>query len=525
MTNSSVSVDPKSVIIVGGGHNGLVCASYLAKAGYSVEILEARSTVGGGAATTQFADGFQVSGLAHVLHSLHPAVCKDLRLENSGLKTGATIETIALDTDGNHLTLGLNDLAGSALSSKDREAYSAFKQEFRGYASALEPLMMNKPPRLKNMDKKDKFTLAKLGLKLRFGLGADAMSEFLRVGGINIYDVLNDVFDDPRIKGAIAADAIMGQHMGPRTPTTVLTYLHRLWGETHSQPSLPPGGMGQVAKALLADAKDRGVQIRTEATVEAIIISDGKATGVKLVSGEQLNAALIVSNADAKTTFLKLMDVAELDAMFAHRIHKTRTNGNVAKLHFGLNELPTINGLSTDQLGQRLLVAPNLRYVEHAFNHAKYGEYSQQPILEITIPSIADPSLAPSGHHVMSVSASFAPYALKEGWDELQRKAFVDTVIAVLEQYVPGFANTIVAQELLTPVDIEEQYHVTGGHWHHGELAIDQSFMMRPVHGAAQYDTPINGLFLCGAGAHPGGGITGIPGRNAARRVIEMGRS
>jgi phytoene dehydrogenase-like protein len=525
MTNSSATVNPKSAIIIGGGHNGLVCASYLAKAGYSVEVLEARSSVGGGAATTQFGDGFQVSGLAHVLHSLHPTVCKDLKLAESGLDTGAVIETIALDAMGNHLTLGKNDVAGSGLSAKDIEAYSEFKQEFRDYASALEPLMMNKPPRLKNMDNKDKFTLAKLGWKLRFGLGGDAMSEFLRVGGINIYDVLNDVFDDPRIKGAIAVDAVMGQHMGPRTPTTVLTYLHRVWGETQSQPSLPPGGMGQVAKALLADAKDRGVKIRTDAKVEEIVVSDGSASGVKLASGEQLNAALVVSNADAKTTFLKLMDIAELDAMFANRIHKTRTNGNVAKLHFGLSALPAISGLSTEQLGQRLLVAPDLRYVEHAFNHAKYGEFSQQPILEITLPSIADPSLAPAGQHVMSVSASFAPYALKQGWDEQQRKAFVDTVIAVIEQYAPGFANTIVAQELLTPVDIEEQYHVTGGHWHHGELAIDQSFMMRPVHGAAQYDTPINGLFLCGAGAHPGGGITGIPGRNAARRIIDMGRS
>ncbi|MGK0501103.1 MAG: phytoene dehydrogenase-like protein [Oceanicoccus sp.] len=441
------------------------------------------------------------------------------------MQTGAAIETITLDAAGNHLTLGINDIAGAELSAKDIDAYKAFKQEFRDYASALEPLMMNKPPRLKNMDKKDKFTLAKLGWKLRFGLGADAMSEFFRVGGINIYDVLNDVFDDPRIKGAIAADAVMGQHMGPRTPTTVLTYLHRLWGETHSQPSLPPGGMGQVAKALLADAKNRGVTVRTEAKVQEILVSEGRASGVKLASGEQINAALVISNADAKTTFLELMDVAELDAMFVHRIHKTRTNGNVAKLHFGLNALPAINGLSIDQLGQRLLVAPDLRYVEHAFNHAKYGEYSQQPILEITLPSIVDPSLAPAEHHVMSVSASFAPYALKQGWDEQQRKAFVGTVIGVLEQYAPGFANTIVAQELLTPVDIEEQYHVTGGHWHHGELAIDQSFMMRPVHGTAQYDTPINGLFLCGAAAHPGGGITGIPGRNAAQRIIDLGRS
>ena len=522
MTNSDSSINPKSVIVVGAGHNGLVCATYLAKAGYSVEMLEARNMVGGGAATVRFADGYQVSGLAHVLYALHPTVCKELRLQQAGLKLGPAIETISLDREGRHLTLGPDNVAGEQLSADDIATYSAFKKEFRSYATALEPLMMNRPPRLKDMDRKDLFTLAKLGWKLRFGLGAESMSEFFRVGGINIYDVLNDEFDDPRIKGAIAADAVMGQHMGPRTPTTVLTYLHRLWGETHSPLTLPPGGMGQVADALLQEAKNVGVKIRTDAKVQRILINDGAACGVELASGEQINAALVVSNADAKTTFLDLVDTAELDAMFTHRVHKTRTKGNVAKLHLALNALPQIPGLSTQQLGQRLLIAPDMRYVEHAFNHAKYGEFSKQPILEIIIPSITDATLAPEGHHVMSVSASFAPYSLKQGWDEEQRSVFADTIIAVIEQYAPGFANTVVAQELLTPVDIEEQYHVSGGHWHHGELAIDQSFMMRPVHGTAQYNTPVKGLFLCGAAAHPGGGISGIPGRNAANRIIDM---
>ncbi len=516
---SSVS---KPVVIVGGGHNGLVCATYLARAGRKVHILEAREAVGGGASTTSFAAGYQVSGLAHILHSLSPKVCKDLKLDQAGLKRGAAIDTIALDRGGNHLTLGVNAVAGAELAAADSEAYTAFKKEFRRYANALEPLMMNTPPRLKDMDRKDKFTLAKLGWSLRFGLGTDSMREFLRVGGINIYDVLNEVFDNPLLKGAIAADAVLGQHMGPRTPSTVLTYLHRLRGEIQGTQSLPPGGMGQVAKALAQAATQAGVTIRTGVKVQRILITDGRATGVLLESGEQIDAALVVSNADAKTTFLDLVGTRELDAMFAHRIHTTRTSGNVAKLHLALRSLPDIAGLSVEQLGNRLLVAPDMRYVEHAFNHAKYGEYSEQPVLEITIPSIADPSLAPPGHHVMSVSISFAPYALKGGWDQ-HRSVFADKVIALIDQYAPGLASQIVARELLTPVDIEAQYNVAGGHWHHGELTIDQSFMMRPVHGAAQYDTPIAGLFLCGAAAHPGGGITGIPGHNAARRILAMG--
>ncbi|MCZ6832083.1 MAG: NAD(P)/FAD-dependent oxidoreductase [Gammaproteobacteria bacterium] len=510
------------VVIVGGGHNGLVCATYLAMAGRKVQILEARQSVGGGASTTGFASGYQVSGLAHILHSLNPKVCKDLKLESAGLKRGEAINTIALDRRGRHLTLGINEVVGAGLAERDIRAYSTFKREFRGYAKALEPLMMNKPPRLKNMDRKDKFTLARLGWGLRFGLGTDSMREFLRVGGINIYDVLNEVFENPLLKGAIAVDAVLGQHMGPRTPGTVLTYLHRLWGETQGSQSLPPGGMGQVAGALAEAATQAGVTIRTGAKVQRILLTGGRASGVLLESGEQIDAAVVISNADAKTTFLTLVGTPELDAMFAHRIHTTRTRGNVAKLHLALRALPIVAGLSAQQLGHRLLIAPDLRYVEHAFNHAKYGEYSEQPVLEITVPSIADPSLAPPGHHVMSVSISFAPYDLKGGWDQ-QHSIFADRVIALIDQYAPGLASQVVAHELLTPVDIEAQYHIAGGHWHHGELTIDQSFMMRPIHGVAQYDTPIAGLYLCGAAAHPGGGITGVPGHNAARRILAMG--
>jgi phytoene dehydrogenase-like protein len=382
--------------------------------------------------------------------------------------------------------------------------------------------MMNKPPRLKDMDGKDLFTLARLGGKLRFGLGKDSMREFLRVGGINIYDVLNEVFDNPGLKGAISVDAVLGHHLGPRTPNTVLTYLHRLRGEIHGSQPLPGGGMGQVVNALAYAARRAGVTIETNAKVKKILISNGKAYGVELDSGEQIAASKIVSNADAKTTFLDLVGTGELDAMFAHRVHTTRTNGNVAKLHLALKALPTVEGLTTEQLGQRLLVAPDMTYVEHAFNHAKYGEYSELPVLEITIPSIADPSLAPTGHHVMSISASFAPYSLKQGWEKCQDK-FADKIIALLDDYAPGLSTQIIARGLLTPVDIETEYNITGGHWHHGELTIDQSFMMRPVHGSAQYDTPIDDLYLCGAAAHPGGGITGVPGHNAAQRILNMG--
>jgi phytoene dehydrogenase-like protein len=510
-----------SAIIIGGGHNGLVCATYLAKAGFQVQVLEARETAGGGISKHQFSEGYQVSGLAHVLHPLNPAIVKDLDLVGAGLVTGDAIETISLGRDGRHLRLGINSVTASGISTDDSAAYTAFKAEFHAYARALEPLATNKPPRLKDMDRKDKFTLGKLGWSLRFGLGATSMSEFLRVGGINIYDVLNEVFDDPQLKGAIAADAVIGHHMGPRTPTTVLTYLNRLRGETYGPQSLPVAGKGSVAATLVNAALKAGVEIQTGVKVERIIVTNSRATGVQLQSGDEKKADIVISNADAKTTFLDLVGTPDLDAMFTHRIHGTRTNGSVAKFHFALNGLPQVNGLSEAELGQRLLIAPDMRYVEHAFNHAKYGEYSEAPVLEITIPSIANPSLAPAGHHVMSVSASFAPYTLKNGWDHGSSE-FIRKVISLIEDHAPGFAAQVVASEVLTPVDIEREFNITGGHWHHGEMAIDQSFMMRPVHGAAQYDTPVDGLYLCGAAAHPGGGITGLPGHNAAKRILAI---
>jgi phytoene dehydrogenase-like protein len=347
------------------------------------------------------------------------------------------------------------------------------------------------------------------------------MREFLRVGGINIYDVLNECFTDERLKAAIAVDAVLGHHMGPRTPTTVLTYLQRIAGENHAPLRMPAGGMGRISNVLVSAAAAFGVKIRTNSPVRRVIVEDGVASGVFLESGEEIAADLVVSNADAKTTFLDLVGAPELDAMFVHRITKTRCEGNVAKLHLALSAMPKVTGLSKEQLGNRLLIAPDVRYVEHAFNHAKYGEYSAMPVMEITIPSLTDTSLAPGFHHVMSISASFAPYELKEGW-EGQREKFADCLLSILEQYFPGLGALVLARELLTPVDIEREYRVSGGHWHHGEMTIDQSFMMRPVHGAAQYDTPVDNLFLCGAAAHPGGGVSGIPGHNAAQRILGM---
>ena len=264
------------------------------------------------------------------------------------------------------------------------------------------------------------------------------------------------------------------------------------------------------------------MKIRFDARVGKILIDNDKAFGVELEDGEMVKAKLIISNVDPRTTFSKMVGAPRLDAMFANRVTQIRGAGVVGKLNVALSGLPEFNGLDDAQLGNRMLVAPSMRYVEQAFNHSKYGECSEHPVLEVTIPSLHDSSLAPDGSHVMSINAAFLPYALAGGWEE-QKTTLAYRIISQLGEYSPNLKSLVVDHEFLTPLDIEEQFGAVQGHWHHGELSIHQSFMMRPLHGSAQYDTPVERLFLCGAGSHPGGGLTGLPGRNAAKRVLELG--
>ena len=514
--------DKYDVIIVGAGHNGLVCGAYLAKSGRRVLVLEARDSVGGMAGGDTIGGNYHLPGLAHWAYPLNESISSDLSLASHGLVAGEPIETIALDIDGNHLTLGEDRVSGPGLSPEDVAAYSSFKKQYRQFAETLAPLFLNKPPRVKDMDFQDKLTLMKSGWKMRFGLGRDSMREFMRVAAINIYDVLNEEFDDERLKAALAMDAVMGHHMGPRTPGTVLTWLTRVFGERNGQMTQQTIGRSRACDALTQALEAAGATIRTSARVDAITAEDGKVTGVVLDDGEVIHADTIVSNADAKSTLLKMLGAPSLDAMFAHRVSKIRSEGSVAKLHVAMDGLPMFPGLTDAMLSNRLLIAPSMKYIERAFNHAKYREYSPDPVLEITVPSLLDSSLAPEGHHVVSVAASFAPYELAAGWDE-QKSSFAYRIIALIDRYAPGFKSHIVDHKILTPVDIEREFGVSGGHWHHGEMTIHQSMMMRPVHGAAQYDTPVAGLFLCGASTHPGGGVTGLPGRNAAKRILSMG--
>lgn len=508
-------------IVVGGGHNGLVCASYLARGGRRVLVLEAADRVGGAAITREFAAGFKVSAGAHLLHLMPPALIRDLGLEAQGLRLAAQrLPTLALAEDCRHLALAPGDRSRLAqASAADAAALEDWQALLARFARALHPLLSQTPPRLGSEAWRDRAALLGLGWRIR-RLGRKDMRELLRVGGMCVHDLLEDRFSLPLLKGALALDAVLGTNLGPRSPGTVASLLYRAAAAQGVEAlALPQGGLGAVSEALAGAARAAGAQIRTNAAVERILVREDRVSGVVLATGEQIAAGTVVSSADPKSTFLKLLGAEHLDAGFVRRVAQVRSRGLTAKLHLALDRLPQFPGLTEQDLRARLLVAPSADYIERAYNHAKYDEFSQHPMLEVTIPTLVDATLAPAGRHVMSVIVQYAPYTLKGGWDT-QRQTFTDRIIDTLGAYAPQLRGSIRASELLTPPDIEREFRMSGGHWHHAELALDQFLMVRPVPGAAQYQTPLPGLYLCGAGCHPGGGVMGLAGRNAARQLI-----
>jgi len=501
-------------IVIGAGHNGLVCATLLAKAGRDVLVLEARDEVGGAAATETFAEACSVSSGAHLLYGLQPAVQKALGLD---IKLAADdVGTIALGEDGNHLRLRGDSIQGA--SDTDTEAWQDFRRRMLRYAALLRRQMNRPPPRLGSGRRADLVALGKLGFDIR-RLGRRDMRDFLRVIGMNIFDEVEECFENPLLKGAVSLDAVLGTHLGPRSPNTILTYLHRL-SANGGRLSIPAGGMGAVSRALAEAAENAGVTIRTGKTVSRILIENGRVAGVETAGGDEYGSLTVVSNADPKHTVMDLAGTRHVETAFARRVHNIRMRGNAAKLHLALDRLPEIPGLVERDLGERLVVAPDANYVERAFNPAKYGECSPEPVAEITFPSVKDASLAPSGRHVMSAVVQYAPYGLREGWNDDAGKAFTGNVMATLGRYMPDLEKRVVASQLLAPPDLEARFGMTGGHWHHGELTLDQFLFVRPVGGAAQYAMPLDGLWLCGAGAHPGGDVSGAPGRNAANAIL-----
>ncbi len=511
---------PYDSIIIGGGHNGLVCAATLAKAGQRVLLLEAAAQLGGASITREFAPGFRVSACAHLLHMMPQTVADSLSLAKHGLAFATTnMPTIALSQQGTHVTL--DGLGGGKLPAGDAAAYLAFTMRMRRFAAHLRPMMEQMPPRLGTSAWSDHASLLRMAWQIR-SLGRADMRELLRIIGMNVFDLVEDHVESALLRGAVVFDAVLGSNFGPRSPGTVLTLLARMAAQSGAGEAglcQPVGGMGAVADALATAARAHGAELRTNARVSRILVQNDRASGVMLEDGETVSAKTIISNADPRTTFLKLLGPEHLDTGFVRRTRSFRSSGLTAKLHLALSAPPPFRGIGADDMRARLLIAPSPDTIEDAYNPCKYREFSRSPVMEIVVPSASDPTMAKPGQHVLSAIVQYAPFAVQGGWPAA-RQCFTDTIIDTMEIYAPGLRRLIVGAELLTPEDLEQQFGMTGGHWHHGDLAFDQFFMVRPFPGAAQHQAPLPGLFLCGAGSHPGGGVMGIAGRNAARQVL-----
>jgi phytoene dehydrogenase-like protein len=518
--------DRDRIVIVGAGHNGLACAAYLARAGREVVVLEAAPQVGGAAVTREFAKGFRVSGCSHLSYLLDPGIARELKLASHGLKWARTgLKTVALAQAGDHLVLLGGKVESGTVPEADRKALAEYHARMLRFARVVARQHNRKPPRLGGGGRSEMLGAALLGFDIR-RLGREDMREFLRIAGINIYDVLEEQFDSPALKGALALDAVLGTNLGPRSNNSVLSLLHRLSGEAAGNDglSIPEGGMGAISEALAAAARAAGATIRTSSPVRRITLEGDRVSGVELEGGEKVAAQTVVSNADPARTLLGLLGARHLETGFVHRIRHFRTKGMAAKLHLALEALPSFARLSAELVGERLVIAPDMTYLEHAFDAAKYGQCSPEPALEVTIPSLHDKSLAPAGKHVLSAVVLYAPFDPRASGDEA-RSELLDRALAALDRHAPGLRRQVTASELLLPADLEREFRISGGHWHHGELALDQFMMLRPVPGAAQYAMPVGGLFLCGAGCHPGGGVMGSAGRNAANAVLAMERA
>jgi phytoene dehydrogenase-like protein len=500
-------------IIIGAGHNGLVCAAYLAKKGQSVLVLESSDRPGGLAATREFHPGFRAS-VAHSVNHFPRKIVKDLGLDAHGL--GASKEplpTVGLSPDGNHVVLSQNKLTG--VGENDTKAYQQLSSLMQRFADTLKPFWLKTIPRVGINSLADLLTLGRMGLNVRM-LGKTDMREFLRITALPPRDLMDENFDHDILKAMLSWDGLIGSKLAPRSPNhAVLAMLYRRAGEQY-------GSVGGLINALYSAANASGAEIRTGTAVERILVQADDngltAHGVKLANGETIEADRVISAADPQTTFLKLVGGENLEIECTNRIRRLRCEGYVAKLHLALSDLPEFKGLP--EPGGRLIIAPDMDAIEFAYDDAKYGECSAQPVMEILMPSMYDDSLAPPGQHVLSAHVMYAPYQQKGGWDEAKRAMFAERVIDTIARYAPGISEQIIHSELLTPKDLEQGFNVTGGHWHHTEFALDQALMMRPTYEAAQYSTPIPGLYLCGAGSHPGGDLTGGPGHNAAHEIL-----
>ena len=516
-------------LIIGAGHNGLVTAATLAQAGKRVLVLERRNTLGGAAATEEIFPGFKFNTGAHDAGLFRPEIIAALQLEQHGLQLMKShVAAFAPQPNGAALTLWRDEQKNLAeiarLSQSDAEKFPAFVRLMNKLAEGLRSLLLLTPPNIAQSGLNELLTWASAGLKIK-NLGKHEMMEFLRVLPMTAAEFLNEWFESAALKGLLGATSVAGSMQGPQASGTAFMLLYHYLGEANAgfkASSFVRGGMGQLAVALANAAQAHGAEIRTNTEVVWIIHKEEKAFGVLLKTGEEISARAIISNADPRRTFFDLVGAPHFGPTFVRRVRNIRYRGASAKMNLALSSLPRFNGAESEaQLSGHIIICPSLEYLERAYDDAKYGRYSSHPYLDIVIPSLLDSSLAPSGQHVMSITIQHAPYKLRESnWEE-QREALGDHIINTLAQYAPNVRDLILHRQVLTPLDWEREYGLTEGSEFHGQMGLDQLMFMRPVAGFGQYRTPIENLYLCGAGTHPGGGVTGAPGYNAAREVLK----
>jgi phytoene dehydrogenase-like protein len=523
--------ESRNVVIIGGGHNGLVAAFYLARAGFRPLVLERRTQVGGAAITEEFHPGFRVAALAHSAGPLRPDIVRDMQLEKNGLRLiTPDVDVTSLAPDGRSLTL-YRDLERSAqsiadFSENDAARYRDFHASLTKLSRIIAKTLATTPPEIANPGAKDLLDLLQLGRSVR-GLGNKDTYNLLRWAPMAVADLAAEFFKTELLRAVIAARGIFGTSLGPRSTGSSLVFLLRAAADPDPAGGnqFAAGGIGAITQAMAAAARQVDAEIRADAEVSSIRVANAAVHSVVLSTGEEIPACAVVSNADPKRTFLRLVDPVQLPPSFTRRLQNYRMNGTVAKINLALSGLPTFpafNG-NSELLTGRIQAGPDIDYLERAFDESKYGNFSRAPYLEITIPSLLDPSLAPGGKHVMSIYMQYAPYNLRDtSWrDESQRLALANTVTKSIAQHAPDLPEKVLGQQIITPLDLEETYGLTGGHIFHGELALDQVFTMRPFLDGSRYRSPIRNLYLCGSGTHPGTGLTGGSGANAAREILK----
>jgi phytoene dehydrogenase-like protein len=525
----------RDIVILGGGHNALVTAFYLAQKGLKPLVLERRSIVGGAAITEEFHPGFRCSTLAHAGGPPLASIVEDMQLAKFGLeRLQSPVRLLAPSPDGRALTL-YTDPAASArevdkFSQKDAASYVELHNSLARLGEILSQLLTLTPPVIEDPSNEDLWKLLKLGRKVR-GLGKKEMMRLIRWGPMAVADFVAEFFETDLLRAAVAARGIFGAALGPWSAGSTALLLLRAAADPYpvGNSAIPRGGMGALTAAMAASAKNAGAEIRTNADVQKILVKNGAVIGVVLSSGEEIAAKCVVSGADPRRTLLGLLDPVHLPPSFVVKMQHFRAQGTAAKLNLALDGLPTFTALKqssgdTSALSGHIHIGPGIDYLERAFDSSKYGEFSPAPYLDISIPTLLDSSLAPAGKHVMSIYMQFAPYKLKAGDWAQHSDALADTIVKTLAEYAPDLQSRILGGHIITPKDLEDTYGLTGGHPFHGELALDQIFTMRPLLGWARYATPVKGLFLCGNGTHPGNGVTGASGANAAREILRSFR-